>query len=271
VADLNGVKIHWLQEGRADAPAILLLNSLGTDLGMWDGVTAELSRDFLVLRYDARGHGASGAVPGDYTMDDLVSDALGVLDEAGVDRAVICGVSLGALTAAHMAKLQPKRVNALVLANIASSINPADWEARAQLVRKDGIGFLVEPSMERFLSEAFRQTDVSQAGRIRSALSSVDPQGYAACCMAIATTPTLPIDSALAEFSLLSIAGARDPAVPADHARAIASATGGMLHILDTAHLSPVEDPEGFSSAIRQFMASTSEAVRANAESGNVT
>jgi pimeloyl-ACP methyl ester carboxylesterase len=156
-----------------------------------------------------------------------------------------------------MAKLQPKRVNALVLANIASSINPADWEARAQLVRKDGIGFLVEPSMERFLSEAFRQTDVSQAGRIRSALSSVDPQGYAACCMAIATTPTLPIDSALAEFSLLS--------------RAIASATGGMLHILDTAHLSPVEDPEGFSSAIRQFMASTSEAVRANAESGNVT
>jgi 3-oxoadipate enol-lactonase / 4-carboxymuconolactone decarboxylase len=250
-----GARVHWRQDGDPGTRAILLLNSIGTDLGMWDEVAANLVRDFHVLRTDARGHGATEPTVGDYSMDLLTADAVAVLDAAGVEQACVCGLSLGALVAAHLAKSYPKRVDALVLCNVATAFNSQDWVERARAVRASGIAPLIEASMGRFLSASFRESDPSRAEAVRAALGRVDPRGYAGCCMAIASTPTLPTDPAVAKVPLLAIGGAGDQASPPEHATAIAEAGNGDVQVLEGAHLSAVEDPAGFSSAVRAFLA----------------
>lgn len=249
-----GARIHWRLDGASGAPSILLLNSLGTDLGMWDDVAADLGADFQLIRLDFRGHGASDASPGDYSMDLLVADALAVLDAAGVRRVFVCGLSLGALVAAHLARTHPERVHALILCNVATAFNPPDWIERARAVRASGIMPLIEPSLERFLSGSFRASQIFRTEEVRAALARVDPEGYAGCCMAIASTPTLPTDLALSKVPLLAIGGAHDPASPPEHARTIAAEAKGEVQVLESAHLSAVEDPKGFSTAVRAFL-----------------
>lgn len=249
-------RVHWRSDGE-NGPTILLLNSLGTDLGMWDEVAAILMKDFRVLRFDMRGHGATRATAGDYTMDMLAQDAEAVLDAAGVRGAAVCGLSLGALVAVHMAKREPNRVRALALANIATAFNPPDWKARAVTVRTAGMAPLVEPSLTRFLSDGFRASFPERTSAVRDALERAEPEGYAGCCMAIATTPTLPTDPHVATFPLLSIGGSLDAASPPLHAEAIAKAGGGRLAIFEAAHLSAIEDPAGFSREMRALLSST--------------
>jgi 3-oxoadipate enol-lactonase/4-carboxymuconolactone decarboxylase len=255
-ANSNGANIYWETSGSADAPPLLLLNSLGTTTGMWEDVAAELASDFLVIRTDTRGHGQSQTSDGDYTIDLLAQDALAVLNAAGVEKAAVCGLSLGALVAVHLLKTSPEHVSALVLSNIAMAFNPPDWLQRAQAVRMSGMEAVVDASMPRFLTENFRTAEPARTNNIRDTLASNDPEGYAACCMAIANTPTLPTDLKGMDIPLLSIGGKQDAAAPPELAQQIAALVkGGVYCLLDAGHLSATEQPLGFSQAVRGFLA----------------
>ncbi|MEQ8772518.1 MAG: 3-oxoadipate enol-lactonase [Erythrobacter sp.] len=253
--DSNGARIYWQSDGGSELPALLLLNSLGTDCGMWDGIVPELTPQFHVLRTDARGHGRSQTTEGDYTIGVLAEDALAVLDATGVTRAHVCGLSMGALIAAHIAARDRDRVDALILCNITTEINPADWDQRAKLVRESGMSALTEAVLSRFLSPAFLESGDQRVDKIRTTLASTDAQGYAACCIAIGHAEVLPHAMGAHVPRLLSIGGSQDAAAPVEHARKIAaSVPGGRLEVLDTGHLSATEDPNGFAEAVKTFL-----------------
>src|SRR3954447_787363 len=93
----DGARIHWRSDGDPARPALLLGNSLGSELALWDPVMAALRRHFRVLRFDLRGHGASETPPGDYTIEALARDALAVADAAGAARFHYMGISLGGM------------------------------------------------------------------------------------------------------------------------------------------------------------------------------
>jgi 3-oxoadipate enol-lactonase/4-carboxymuconolactone decarboxylase len=152
----DGVRLYWRRDGSPEKPALLLLNSIGTGMELWDGVVPLLLPAFCVIRMDARGHGASDAPAGDYTLAMLASDSAAVLDAAGVARAAVCGISLGGMVAMTMALLMPERLSALIIACSSAAMDPAAWEMRAATVRAGGTAAIADMAMGRFFSPAFR-------------------------------------------------------------------------------------------------------------------
>ena len=249
------VRVSVRAEGPGGAPALLLLHSIGCDHAMWDAEAQAFATDFRVLRPDTRGHGGSDAPAGDYSLERLADDAIAVLDAAGVGRAVVCGLSLGGLTAQAVALRRPERVAGLVLANTAARIGSADaWSQRAALVRGEGLAAIADIAMERFFSDAFRAVRPQVVCSFRAGLLAMLADGYAGCCAALRDAD-LSAEVAAVAAPTLVIGGARDISTPPAQTEALAASIPGARHVLlDAAHLSNVERPEAFAAALRNHL-----------------
>jgi 3-oxoadipate enol-lactonase len=223
--ELNGALCHFRMEGERGRPAVLLSNSLGTDYTMWREQAQALSRDFLVIRYDTRGHGGSGSPPGPYTIDLLGNDVLALLDHLDIARAHVVGLSMGGMIAQWLGIHAAYRVNRLVLANTAGRIGTEEgWRSRAAAVRADGLAAIAESSPVRWFTPAFVSNPIVEA--MQHTLRSQSPEGYAACCDALAFADLRDGVAAIASPTLV-IAGAADPVTTVRTARpcAVASVT----------------------------------------------
>ena len=146
-------ELHHRLDGPDDAPVLVLSNSLGTSLEMWDGMLPALAGHFRVLRYDQRGHGATPATPGPYSIEDLGRDVLGLLDVLGLERVSFAGCSLGGMTGMWLAINAPGRVGRLALCNTSAHMPPREtWTERAATVRERGMGAVVDAALERWFS-----------------------------------------------------------------------------------------------------------------------
>jgi 3-oxoadipate enol-lactonase/4-carboxymuconolactone decarboxylase len=160
----DGAQLGWRQDGPAGAPALLLLNSLGTTMAMWDGVLPALAARFRVIRMDTRGHGRSAAARATGGMGQLAADAACVLDAAGAAQARVCGVSLGGMVGLQLALDAPGRVALLAACNTTAFIDPAAWVQRAATVRGPGLAAIADLAMERFFSAAARAAACGDPG-----------------------------------------------------------------------------------------------------------
>ena len=249
----NGdVRLFWRDDG-AGAP-LLLLNSVGCDLNLWDAAMPHLS-GFRVIRMDMRGHGRSDAPPGDYTLGQIAADAVAVLDAAGTEKAAICGLSLGGMTAMTMALNTPDRVSALVLACTSPQMDPEGWRARVELVRAQGMAAVVDAVMARFFSDHFRRDHAAEVAAVRTRFLELDPLGYAGGCAAIRDMALIDKISAIRKPTLI-IAGGEDVATPFEgHGGEIQKRIAGARAVmLSAAHIAPVEAPAAFAAAVTKFL-----------------
>lgn len=252
----DGCRIAWRFDGPEGAPVLLLSNSLGTDMDMWAPQMPEWTQRFRVLRYDQRGHGASDAPVGGYSLDRLGRDVIELLDALEIGIVDFCGLSLGGMTGQWMGIREPARLRRLVLANTSSFMGPPSaWDARMDLVRQQGMAPLAEASVERWFTKAFASTRQDAIAPIAATLQATDPQGYAGCCAAIRDMD-LRRTVGLIETPSLIIGGSHDPATPPPHSDALArTITGSKLIMLEAAHLSNVECAEEFGAAVETFLA----------------
>jgi 3-oxoadipate enol-lactonase len=237
------VAVHHTVDGPEGAPVVLLGNSLGTTVRMWDPQVPALAERFRVVRYDHRGHGGSPVVLGPYTIADLGGDVLALLDREGLGKVSYCGLSLGGMVGIWLAANAPERVDRLILCCTSAYLPPvAGWAERAATVRAKGTEAIVERIRERWFTEAFRASDPEVVAATLDELTTIDAEGYASCSEAIGgmdLRPSLPSVRAPA----LVIAGGDDVATPPEHAEAIAAAIpGARLEVLPgTAHLANLE------------------------------
>src|ERR1043166_920015 len=152
----NGCPIHYELEGADDKPALMLCNSLGTTLHMWDGQMPALTQHFRVLPYDPRGHGKSGVPPGPYTMEMLGRDALAVLDAAKVEKTSWCGLSMGGMVGMWLGANAPQRVERVILSNTSAYFeNKQILNDRIAVVKEKGLGAIVDGTLERWFTKGF--------------------------------------------------------------------------------------------------------------------
>ncbi len=252
-----GARLYWRLDGDASRPPILLLNSIGTDMASWDRALPCLLSAFRILRMDTRGHGASEATPGDYSLDLLVADALAVLDGAGIDRAAVCGVSLGGMIAMGLALKAPRRVSALIPACTSAQMAAELWRTRLAMVRSEGLAAIADAALARFVTPQFARNHPEVADTLRAGLISMSAQGYAGCGAAIRD---MDLRSKLQDISAptLVICGEHDVSTPyADHGQLLANAIpNASAIVLDAPHLAQVEAPAAFSSAVIAFVQS---------------
>jgi 3-oxoadipate enol-lactonase len=252
----DGCRIASSIEGPTEAAVVVLSSSLGVHRDMWVEQVAPLGRLFRVLRYDARGHGASDAPEGPYTLERLGRDVVELLDAHGVARAHFCGLSLGGLLGQWLGAHAPERIDRLVLASTAPRFGPPSmWDERIARVLEHGMKDLVDGTLERWLSPSFREREPEVVARIRAMFLSTSPVGYAGCCAALRDAD-LTGDLARIEAPTLLLAGANDPVTsPTRMEELSASFTNApRLVTLDARHLTNVEQPEAFTQAVLGFL-----------------
>ncbi len=182
----DGCAIHVEVEGPEQAPVLMLSNSLGTNLHMWDDQVGPFTRHFRLVRYDRRGHGQSDVPRGPYTMDRLGRDALAIIDGLGLDKVSWCGLSMGGMVGQWLGAHAPSRIDKLILSNTSSYFpDKAVWNGRIKLVREKGLAGIVDANMERWFTKGFRERSPQVLSRIRDMFVATNPEGYIACGEAI--------------------------------------------------------------------------------------
>ena len=251
----NGCRVAYWKSGTADGPAIVLSNSLGSTHQIWDRQLSTLEPHFRVIRYDTRGHGASDAPAGDYTIERLGRDVIALLDALGIERAHICGVSLGGLTAQWLGAHRPDRVQRLVLANTGARIGTVEsWTERIGLATTVGLGQLADGILARWFTPAFHAAEPDTVAAIRATLVSLNPHGYAACCAALRDADLRP-KAAYIKAPALVVTGMYDEATPPALGFWLAGAIpGAALISLDAAHLAHIEQSAAFNRALLAFL-----------------
>jgi len=251
----EAVRLYWKLDGAPDLPVLVLLNSIGTDMALWDTSVPHLLPAFRLLRIDTRGHGASDAPAGDYTLAMLADDVVAVMDAAGVTQAAIAGVSLGGMIAMELALRHPARVTALALVCTSATMDAAAWQARIAKVRTEGTVAIADLAMGRFLSPNFAETHVGATQSVRAGLIAMADDGYAGCGAAIRDMAVIERLPGIAVPTLV-VAGDRDTSTPfAGHGEHIAAAIPGATIVhLDAAHLAPIETPAALAATVRAFL-----------------
>lgn len=244
----GSARLHYRVDGPDAAPAVLLINSLGTTLDLWTAQVDAWSPHLRVIRYDTRGHGRSGVPPGEYSLDDLGKDAVRILDAVGIESAHVCGISLGGLTAMWLGVRHAARVRSLILANTAARVGtPERWAERIVKVRNEGMTAVANMITAAWFSPAFRQREPAIVARFHEMVATTNPDGYAGCCAALRDADLRDEIGRIRSFALV-IAGDQDASTTVADAQAISFAIpGSTLVTLPAAHLSNVECAESFS------------------------
>lgn len=251
----DGTKLNVEVEGAEGAPPLMLSNSLGTNLRMWDPQVPALTKKFRLIRYDQRGHGQSDAPANVYSIERLALDSLAILDHLKVGKTDFCGLSMGGFTGQWLARFYPQRLNRLVLANTAAkSQTPHNWNLRIANVKKGGIEAIADTVIGIWMTKEYRDKNPEVAANMRAMMIATNPVGYIGCCGAIRdmdqrwgvqfiSTPTL------------IICGRQDNATPPKDSDYLhASIPGSKLITLDAGHISNVERAEEFTGALETFL-----------------
>ncbi len=253
--EVAGRRFNVAVDGPEGAPPLMLSNSLATNLGMWDPQMPALTAHFRVIRYDHRGHGGSDAPQGPYSFAGLAEDAVDILDALGIEKAHWCGLSMGGMTGMRMLTHHADRIGRAVLANTAAYMGPADmWDTRAATARAQGMSVIAGPTLERWFTPEFRESDPQAVGRVREMIHATPAQGYAACCEAIRDMDQRESIRAI-DAPVLVVIGARDPSTTPEAGEFIRSAIPGAQAVtLDAAHLSNIEREAEFTKAVLDFL-----------------
>jgi 3-oxoadipate enol-lactonase len=247
-----GQRLH----GPEGAPVVVLSNSLGTTQELWERQLPALAEHLRVLTYDHPGHGSSPLPELPCTVESLARGLLRLLDEVGLGRVSVCGVSLGGMVGMALALAAPERVERLVLACTSAYLGPSEgWVERARAVRTVGMEAIADIVVGRWFTPALEREEPETVARFHTMLAATPPEGYARCCEAVGAWDARERISAIAA-PLLVVAGKDDPATPVEHAELIASrVAGSRLVVLEgAAHLANVERAEAFTTTVLEHL-----------------
>jgi 3-oxoadipate enol-lactonase len=250
-------RLHYELDGDADAPVLVLSNSLGTTLEMWLPQLTALTERFRVLRYDTRGHGQSDVTPGPYTIAQLGSDVIALLDQLKIPRAHFCGLSMGGMTGMWLGIHAPDRIGRLVLCNTSAAIGvPEMWNARIDQVRQGGMSSVITAVLERWFTADFLSNAPTQVERVKAMLANTSVDGYVANCAAVRDMDQRG-DLGRITAPTLVIGGKHDKSTPPEHGELIAKSIPGARYVeLNAAHLSNWEAAQAFTQHLQNFLLS---------------
>jgi len=255
----NGIETHYRLDGAEDGPVVMLSSSLATHAQMWRAQLPALLPRYRVLRYDTRGHGRSDAPPGPYTLEMLADDAAALLDALDIERVHWVGISMGGMIGQTLALRHPQRVASLALCDTTSRIAPEAlpaWQERIRIAETQGMEPLVEPTIERWFSEAFRRDHSPTVDAIREMIRTTPVAGYVGCCRAIMELDLTAQLGGIGSPTVV-IVGENDPGTPVAAAQTVRDAIpNARLVILPGAlHLSNIEAAPEFDDALTRHLA----------------
>lgn len=248
-------EINYQTFGDAVKPALVFSNSLGTNFKMWQPQIDHFQQNFFVICYDTRGHGASSAPQGPYTLDQLGQDVVNLLDHLNIEKATFCGISMGGLTGQWLAINKPERFSHVVVCNTAAKIGQEQaWNERAALVREQGLAPIASTAAGRWFTEPFIQSNAATVATLSNDLGAGSPEGYASCCEALAKADVREQLKNI-QVPVFIVAGQQDPVTTvADGEFMQQRIANAELFEINASHISNIEQPEAFNQAVQAFI-----------------
>lgn len=258
IVQVNGVSFNVRIDGQESNPWLILSNSLGSTLAMWDHQIDLLTTTWRVLRYDTRGHGRSEVPPGPYRLDDLVADVIGLMDAHAVKEAAFMGLSMGGMTGLGLALAHPDRIRRVVCCDTRADASEGWaklWNDRIQFVRDNGMAAMVPTTMQRWLMTSTRSAKPGCAKWLGDMIAATPIEGYIGCAAAIREIDYLK-DLPRIKIPVLYVGGDSDAGAPPDVMQAMAKATPGAAYytVPGAAHIANIDNPQGFNAAISTFL-----------------
>jgi len=258
VLSVNGTSLNYRLDGPPGAPGVVLCNSLGADLHMWDPLLPSLGERHRVLRLDARGHGLSPATRGPYSVELLALDVAALMSALGLVRPHLCGLSLGGMVGIWLAANAPGLVSSLSLCNTAARMpRPEAYDERIERVRAGGVAAVVEAVLAVWFTPHFRAAHPEAVARARAMILGTSGEGYLAACAAVRDVD---LRDALGRIGIptLVVAGAEDRATPPECAKVLAQGIRGARSLeLPVAHLSALEAGQDLALVLLSFLEGT--------------
>lgn len=253
--DADGCLLNVSVEGRDGGPTLMLSNSLGCTLQMWEPQMKALTQVFRVVRYDRRGHGRSQVADGPYSMERFGKDVLAILDDLNIERTHWCGLSMGGMVGQWLGANAPERMGKIILANTTCHFpDPANWHNRIKAVSQGGLAAIADTVIAGWLTADFRERAPQAAANLRAMLQATPVKGYLACCEALSTLDQRELLPNIKSPTLV-IAGRHDMGTTVAACEFMRSRIpGASMTILDAAHISNVEQPHAFTDAVVGFL-----------------
>jgi 3-oxoadipate enol-lactonase len=253
--ETKNLLIHYELDGPEDGSPLVLSNSLGTNLALWEPQMPVFAKSFRVLRYDSRGHGRSGVTQGEYSVEQLGRDVIGLLDVLKLERVHFCGLSIGGMIGMWLGVNAPERLHKLVLCNTSPQIGTAQsWDARIKAVREDGTKCVAEAVVERWFTPAFRASNPEMVAKTKKMIEGTNTDGYVGACAAVRDFDFWSKVRAIRAPTLV-IAGTHDSSVPPAGAQRLAREIKGARYAeLNAAHISNIEDADTFTADVSAFL-----------------
>lgn len=252
-----GSDVHHVRlDGPPGSPAVVFLNSLGTDLRIWDGVVERVAGAIRTVRYDMRGHGLTTAAPPPYSISDLTSDLERIIDALQLSRVTLCGISVGGMVATQVAANRPRQITGLVLCDTGCRIGPAEmWSQRIEAVTARGVTAIADAAIARWFSARYRADQPDSTEGYRNMLERCTVAGYTGVCAAIRDADLEAAARAI-RCRTLVLCGDEDQATPPELNRTLAAAIPGAQFesIPGAAHLPCIEDPARLAAHLLEHM-----------------
>jgi 3-oxoadipate enol-lactonase len=255
IAASYGASLHVESEGSEFLPALMLSNSLGTDLNLWALQVQDFAKSFRVVRYDRRGHGRSSLGNAPRTMETLGRDALAIMDALGLDRVNWCGISMGGMVGQWLGANTPERIEKLILSNTSAHFpNRVPWDNRIKAIRENGLDSIADAIMTIWFTTDFRAREPETVAQMRAMLCATPVEGYIASCETVRDMDLRALLPGIKAPTLI-IAGQHDQSTPLEAAEYIRAHIGDAeLAVLDAAHITNVELPATYSDIVEEFL-----------------
>jgi 3-oxoadipate enol-lactonase len=252
---MPAMALHSAASG--SGPGVVLLHPVGLDHSFWGGLIERLAASYRVLALDLRGHGRSGSAAKGMQVAEYADDVAQAIEAHGVGPAAVVGLSFGGMIAQTLAVRSPSLVSALVACGCPPGL-PAEAQAtireRGLAAERGGMAAVVDATIERWFTPAFRETPV--AARVREHLLQDTVQGWSAGWHAIAGFD-LRAELWKVRCPTLVVAGELDAATPAAASAAIAAGIQGatLVTLAEAPHMMQLETSAAFSAAMADFLA----------------
>jgi 3-oxoadipate enol-lactonase len=252
----DDVTFRVVYEGPKGAPPVMFSNSLGASLEMWDAQAAHFAKERRVIRYDVRGHGATSATPGPYSLGLLAQDALRILDALHLHKVDWVGCSMGGMVGQWLLTHHRDRIGKAVLGNTAAFMGPptTDWNARIRMAHQKGMAPIAEAMKLRWFTKSFNEANPAEVTRVTDLVKLASPAGYAGCCAAIRDMDQREAIKGITN-DVLVVIGDQDPATtPAMGEILVEHIRGARKAVLPAAHISNCEVPNAYNEAVFAFL-----------------
>jgi 3-oxoadipate enol-lactonase len=258
--NVDGTTLSYSDSG-GDGTPVLLVHAFPLNSQMWEPQIEALGDRFRLIAPDLQGFGGSDA-PEDrtrYSMDGYADQLAGLLDELGIEKVVLAGLSMGGYISFSFLRRHGDRVSALVLADTRAEADPPEGvekrSGQQKQVESEGTGGLIDALPGALLGATTRDSKPDVVDRARKLMDN-PPAGFIGALEAMKNRIDSSDDAAKVTVPTLVLVGEEDGLTPPDAARKLHELIGGskLVVIPGAGHLSNIEAPEAFNGALGEFL-----------------